>query len=226
MIRAFSGSQLASHETILNQMFRQRHEIYVKERGWSTLPSGPDQLERDEYDNDGAIYLLALDDRDTLLGGARLLPTTKPHLFLDKFSHLAGSKGVPIGPDIYELTRFYVARKCRAPRLSYWLAGVVGCGTFEYCLENGIRQLSSVVDMFMLNHMLAAGWRVTPLGLPQSYGQGDAVGVLIDITEEGLLMTRQVRAVRGRVFATPRAPVPPMSLEAVRRASRLSLPAH
>lgn len=106
MIRAFSGSPSVNESKILDQMFRQRHEIYIKERGWTGLPSGEAPLERDEFDTPDAIYLLALDDRENALGGSRLLPTTKPHLFGEKFLHLARTRGVPKGDDIYELTRF------------------------------------------------------------------------------------------------------------------------
>jgi N-acyl-L-homoserine lactone synthetase len=80
-----------------------------------------------------------------------------------------------------------------------------------------------VVDTFMLNHMVSIGWRTQPLGFPQSYGQGDAIAVLIDVTEEGLLAARKVRGVRGRVLATLDEPVPPISIEEARRASRLAL---
>ena len=48
--------------------------------------------------------------------------------------------------------------------------------------------------------MLEAGWRVRPLGLPQSYGQGMAIGILIDVTEEAIETTRQVRGVKGSVL--------------------------
>ena len=78
----------------------------------------------------------------------------------------------------------------------------------------------------MLNHMVSIGWRTQPLGFPQSYGQGDAVAVLIDVTEEGLLAARQVRGVKGRVLATAESPIPPISMEEARRASRMALPAH
>jgi acyl-homoserine lactone synthase len=226
MIRAYAGWQEATVPDLFNQMFRQRHTVYVKDRGWSSLPANQDALERDSYDTDDAVYLIAVDDAGTVLGGARLLPTTKPHLFEEKFAHLAGTREVPRGEHITELTRFYVAPHCRAPRLQYWLTGVIACGTFEYCLANEIRQLTSVIDTFMLNHMLAIGWRVRPLGFPQPYGEGDAIAVLIDVTDEGLRTARKVRGVSGRVLATQERPVPPISMEEARRASRMALQAH
>lgn len=223
MIRAFSNRHSAEHFHILDQMFRQRHEVYVRERGWN-LPLCNATHERDQFDNDDAIYLLALDDTETVLGGSRIVPTTKPHLLKDVFPELA-SNGVPVGDDIYELTRFFVSPECRSPRLTYWLTGVLACGLFEYCLENDIRQLSSVIDLYLLNHMLSLGWSARPLGLPRNYAQGEALAVLVDVTEDGLQICRQVRAVQGRVLETPQNPLPPMSIEAVRRASRVAVTA-
>jgi acyl-homoserine lactone synthase len=206
-------------------MFRQRYAVYVQGRKWNGL-NDLDGIERDVYDRDDTTYLILLEENGKVVGGARLLPTMKPHLFRDHFTHLAQAGGVPRGTDIAELTRFYIAPDYRAPRLQYWLTGVLACGLFEYCLENGIHQLVSVIDTFLLNQMLEAGWAVRPLGLPQSYGQGTALGIVVDVTDDGLAATRRVRGVATRVFATTRAPVAPLSMTEARQASRLALAGH
>jgi N-acyl-L-homoserine lactone synthetase len=46
----------------------------------------PDRLERDQFDNDDAIYLLAIDGR-TVVGGSQLVPSTKPHLLSEVLPH-------------------------------------------------------------------------------------------------------------------------------------------
>ena len=51
----------------LQQYFRLRHEIFVEERGWKDLYR-PDGLEIDRYDNEHAVYLLAI-DRERVVGG-------------------------------------------------------------------------------------------------------------------------------------------------------------
>ena len=208
MMSVFQGNDEQQHPLIFRQMYEQRYDIYIKRRKWSGLKP-IDNLEKDQYDNDDATYLLALDEEDAVLAGLRLLPTTGPHLFSDMFPQLAGTHGVPRGEHIMELTRYYVAPVAARKQLRWWLMGVIGIGMFEYCLENGIRQVSSVIDTFLLPPMLEAGWRVRPLGLPQSYGQGMAIGILIDITEEAIESTREVRGVYGPVLrAEQRGQIP------------------
>jgi hypothetical protein len=53
----------------LQQYFRLRHDIFVEERGWKDLHR-PDGLEIDRYDNEHAVYLLAI-DRERVVGGQR-----------------------------------------------------------------------------------------------------------------------------------------------------------
>ena len=99
-----------------------------------------------------------------LLSPPRLLPTTGPHIFGDLFPHLADGDKVPTGEDILELTRFYVAPFGSNRHQRWWFVGIISIGMFEYCLRNGIKQISSVIDTFLLPQMLELGWKVRPLG--------------------------------------------------------------
>lgn len=208
MMEAYSGLDEARFPEIFHQMYRQRYDIYVKRRKWQGLqPIG--ELEKDQFDTADATYLLALDDDEHVLAGLRLLKTTKPHIFGDLFPNLAGEHGVPRGDDVLELTRFYVAPSVAGGRdMRKWLIGVISAGMFEYCLENNIRQISSVIDTFLLPQMLELEWRVRPLGLPYRYGQGSAVGILIDVNEEALQSTRRIKRLAGPVLGSSMQPIP------------------
>src|SRR5262249_23853091 len=92
----------------LDQYFRARHDIYVKERGWKELDR-PDGREIDQFDTPNAVYLVALDD-GRVVGGHRLVPTSAPTLLSDVFPFLA-LRGVPRRQDIYELSRIFVVRE-------------------------------------------------------------------------------------------------------------------
>jgi acyl-homoserine lactone synthase len=199
MIERLSGGDEPRYPHLFDQMYRQRHDIYVKRRKWCGL-TPVDDLEKDQYDTASATYLLVVDEAENVLAGLRLLPTSGPHLFADVFPHLAQSQPVPRGSDILELTRFYVAKPARGALTQQRMVGVLAAGLFEHCLECGIRQLTSVVDTFLLPRMADLGWQVRRLGTPDRYGEGIAVAVAIDVTRASLDTIRQRRGIDRRVL--------------------------
>jgi len=58
MIHVITGANRHLYELELLAHFRLRHEIYVVERNWTNL-TRPDGLERDQFDNEDATYILA-----------------------------------------------------------------------------------------------------------------------------------------------------------------------
>jgi acyl-homoserine lactone synthase len=68
-----SNSHLYAEQ--LDQYFRARHDVYVKERGWTELDR-PDGREIDQFDTPSAVYLMAIDG-ERVVGGHRLVPTSE-----------------------------------------------------------------------------------------------------------------------------------------------------
>ena len=199
MMFAYTGKDESHYPALFEQMYRQRYEIYVKRRKWSALKPIGDQ-ERDEFDTASAIYLVALDGEDDILASLRLLPTTRPHILGDLFAHLAVD-GVPQGPGILELTRFYVAPFKTSRAVRDWLVGVLCAGMIEYCLAHNVHQVTSVIDTFLLKLMLSMEWRVRPLGIARAYPEGEAVAVIVDMTPQILESTYRTKGVTGPVLA-------------------------
>lgn len=198
MMDVYTGRDESECSAVFEQMYRQRYDIYVKRRKWKGLqPQG--ELEKDQYDTASAIYLLVLDDAEDILAGLRLLPTSGPHILNDLFPQLAAG-GVPRDATILELTRFYVAPFKSSKAVRDWLVGVLCAGMIEYAQAHGVRQITSVIDTFLLKLMLSMEWRVRPLGLPQRYAEGEAVAVAIDMTPEILASTRRTKGVTGPVL--------------------------
>src|SRR4029078_3746416 len=104
MILVFNGSHGAEHSDYFDQLFRLRHEIFVKRRGWS-LPS-VNGCEIDQYDNDDAVYFLDVDDDDVIRGSIRVTPSVNSSLLADYFPHLVETGGPLRAPDIFECTRY------------------------------------------------------------------------------------------------------------------------
>ena len=74
----------------MEQCFRGRYQVCVRERGWSELER-PDGRETDQFDTADAVHLLAIDGRQ-VIGGIRLNPTTGPTLLSEVLFHAAFSQ--------------------------------------------------------------------------------------------------------------------------------------
>lgn len=200
MLHVVSARNRELYERQVEESFHIRHRIYVAERGWHDLDRG-DKREVDQFDNDDAIYLLALDESTRgVLGGSRLVPSIKPHLMSEVFPQLASVRPLPREPAVFEWTRFYVIPARREPHAISAVSCIIMCGVQEYCLQNGIRQLSIVTEPFWICRFLELGWNPKPLGSPIRWQGMDVVGITVDVSVEALETTRALRGFRSPVL--------------------------
>ncbi|UCF53368.1 MAG: GNAT family N-acetyltransferase [Bradyrhizobium sp.] len=178
MIHAISAANRHLYEDVLEQHFRLRHDIFVEERHWETLHR-PDGREIDSYDNEDTVYLLALEGR-RVIGGHRLYPTTKPSMMSEVFPHLAAVRGCPADPLVWEWSRYFVVRDRRDGTLNLELMAAVQ----EFCLNQGIAQVSAIMETWWLQRFHEAGFVVTPLGLPGLVEDAWTMAAIIDIRRE------------------------------------------
>ena len=172
----------------VDAMHFDRKRIFVDSLKWD-IPVVEGKYEIDQFDNEEAVYLLALDaKKETHLGSVRLLPSSKPHLLGEVFPMLC-DQGVPRADDIWEITRL-----CTAPQLrgrEAWLArSYLAVGMVEFALLYGINKYTCVAETSWLSSILAVGWECEPLGLPKEIN-GETVGALIiNITPATLQLFR------------------------------------
>ena len=183
----------------IEQMWRRRYEIYVRERGWRQLDR-PDGREIDQFDTDAADYLLAIEDGQRVVGGSRLVPTTEPTLMSDVFPNLAAVKGVPRSERIFEWTRYFVVPERREPHVISPVASAIMCGIQEYGLSKGAEAVSIVLETYWLPRFLEAGWNPKPLGLPETIDGEPTTAILCDVSEEVLEATRALRGIAAPVL--------------------------
>lgn len=104
--------------SLLRDYFHLRKQVFVDQLGWP-LKVGPDG-EFDQYDRDGAHYLLS-QENGQLTGGMRLAPTTTtfmhdgvPHSYMIRDALAGQLESIPddlitvvppVDPDIWEMTR-------------------------------------------------------------------------------------------------------------------------
>jgi len=154
-----------THRPLLDEMHRIRKRVFVDLLRWD-VPVRGGELEIDQFDHSGAVYLVNLDgETGEHRGSVRLLPSTMPHILGDLFPHLC-AKGVPVGPAIYEVTRAVTNPRFRAAeRLR--IRNELTSALVDYALLTGISAYTAVAEQGWYSQMLALGWHATPLGLPQ-----------------------------------------------------------
>jgi acyl-homoserine lactone synthase len=180
MIHAISAVNRHLYEDIIEQHFHLRHEVFVEERKWETLRK-PDRREIDAYDNEDTVYLLALEDR-RVIGGHRLYPTTKPSMMSEVFPQLAAVRGCPSDPLVWEWSRYFIVRDRRDGVLNLQLMAAVQ----EFCLDQGIAQISAIMETWWLPRFQEASFMVTPLGLPALIEGAWTMAATIDVRQETL----------------------------------------
>ena len=178
------------YEDHLESCFRLRHDIFVGERGWADLRR-PDGRDVDAYDDDNAVYLLAIDG-ERVVGGQRLYPTLLPHMISEVFPHLA-QRGVPRSPTVLEWTRYFVVKERRMGRTDCRLLA----GLQEFCLSEGIADVTAVVEMWWLPRWQQSGFKVRPLGLPGIVEGQACLAASVRISEESLASVRRLGGLKG-----------------------------
>ena len=179
---------------ILEETFRQRHKVFVEERGWADL-ARPDSREIDAFDDAAATYLVALDG-DKVVGGQRLYPTLRPHMMSEVFPHLVAGT-VPTGPNVYEVTRYFVVKERRFGRTDCMMLAAV----MDFCLQENITSMTAVVEMWWLPRWQQAGFKTRPLGLPVEIEGQPCLAVEIFVSEETLARTSRLAGLKGSVLS-------------------------
>ncbi len=198
VLHAVTSENRSLYQRQVEESFAIRHQIYVGERGWEDLRRS-DGRECDQFDNDDAVYLLALEG-DRVIGGSRLVPTVKPHLMSEVFPQLASFRPLPRAANIYEWTRIYVIPERRGGRAMSNTTSVIYCGIQEYCLSEGIDRISIVTEPVWLPRFLELGWNPVPLGLAIDHKSGPVIGITVDVSEEILAHTREIRGIASPVL--------------------------
>lgn len=188
MVDVVTANNRHKFQGMVDAMHVDRKRIFVDALKWN-IPVVDGKYEIDQFDNEDAVYLLALDGKkETHLGSVRLLPSSKPHLLGDVFPTLCDN-GVPRGDDIWEITRLCTAPQLRG-RDAWFARSALAVGMVEFALLYGISKYTCVAEMSWLSSIMAVGWECEPLGLPKEI-HGEMVGALvISITPATLQLFR------------------------------------
>lgn len=131
MVVTGTGSQLPPGLEL--SLATYRHRVFVEALGWQLPAKG--RLERDQFDRNDTLYVVARDLRGEVCGCARLLPTTKAYLLNDVFPELMNGLPMPHNPQVWELSRFSTMPVGESPVLSQKDARSLFCTLFAAIVE-------------------------------------------------------------------------------------------
>jgi acyl-homoserine lactone synthase len=162
-------------------------------------------MEIDEYDDEDAVYILAIDQRSEVKGSVRLLPSWRRSLMRDRLLDFVTNGAPPIGPDIWEWTR-WVPGDASNPRALVKARKVLILGCLEFALTRGVRQFTAVCETQLLPQLVELGWNPRPLGMPTRFAEGTAIALCWDVNPTTLQDTKTVLNYRGpAAIETPAA---------------------
>jgi len=110
-MRVLTGSRAALPAGLYARIAGYRHRVFIERLGWQL--ASRDNREQDQFDRQDTVYVVAQDDTDSILGCARLLPTTDAYLLGTVFPELLNGALPPCDPRVWELSRFACAEPGR-----------------------------------------------------------------------------------------------------------------
>jgi acyl-homoserine lactone synthase len=188
VVSLVTGVNKGRFERQLDSMFRDRKRVFVDRLKWD-IPVVDGVYEKDEFDTDDAVYLIAWDRATGAhVGSMRLKSTAGPHLLRDVFPSLCEGE-IPVGEDVWEVTRL-----CTTPDLKNVdprnVRRHLSVAMVEFALLYGISRLTLLTHVDYLSRLLAVGWECRPLGMPQEF-DGQTLGAMeIGITPTTLKTLR------------------------------------
>jgi N-acyl-L-homoserine lactone synthetase len=161
------------HDTAFRQYLRLRKRFFVDLLGWD-IPHD-DDVEMDQYDNPCAHYALVLRG-GTVVGGARLMPTTAAwgrHSYMLRDARL-GAIAIPahvvpeeiVSPEVWECTRLVVSDDLvsQADRLDCLSSILWGC--WDVMRDHGGREVVSLSPVSMARTLRQLGYAARQVGEP------------------------------------------------------------
>lgn len=196
MIEVIHSGNANQFGDLLDKQFCLRHEVFVRERGWSSFDV--DGLhEKDQYDDDAAIYLVAADDVGSVAGGFRLYPTVLPHMLSEHFPQLIDGALIE-RRDVLELTRFAMRKSERRSRHYFELLLAIQ----EYGLTEGLSGFTSVINPLRIPILQGFGLEIEPLGLPTMIDGEATIAVLFHVNDSCFARVRKAVAIHESVLDT------------------------
>ena len=174
-------------EHTLCGMFAFRHKVFFKKLGWEVETHG--NLEYDLFDTFNPVYMVAKDDKESIEGCWRLLPTTGSYMLRDTFPQLLRGEEIPCDKQIWELSRFAVdassdGGNMQAP-LNSLTMGMIR-NLYDFAVSHQIDQFVTVTSVALERLLKRTGLPIRRFGdgKAQRVGRVLTVACWVEINEQ------------------------------------------
>lgn len=201
MIHVVTAANADAYADLMEQAYRLRHRLFVEVLGWQAL-ARPDGREIDEFDDEHAVHLLAVQD-EQLVGYSRLLPTTRPYVLSTHLPQLCEGPA-PCADHIVEWSRIGVSETARTSgrRLNPVALDIL-TAIVEWCLPRGITHFVSEMPTSWLLRLLQLQVHAVPLGLPQVIDGEEVVAIEAGFDARSLARLQAKRGTTSTVLSDP-----------------------
>ncbi|RWB26521.1 MAG: GNAT family N-acetyltransferase [Mesorhizobium sp.] len=194
-------SDYADFSDLIASMHRLRYRVFRDRLNWDVSVSG--DMEIDAYDTLKPTYIMAIDDSNSVVGCARLLPTTGPTMLANTFPALLGSNLHPRSDRIFESSRFCVDTGAADSVASAGLRDATFsllAGILEWGLANGQEAVITVTDVRFERILRRAGWPLERFAPPVQIDNTRALAGYLPISESALMNIREIGQLKGSVL--------------------------
>lgn len=161
----------------LQEMHQLRRLHFIEENGWTDLKV-VDGGEVDQFDDDLAVYLLALGPDDEIEVGLRVRSTLDGCILTDAFPQMVAEGAPPLnGPEAWEMSRIFSTHAYRKNRRGGRRVAEAFLAAMEVAHAHGARRLVGMVDMRLYPLASNIAWDLKLTGLPAPYAFGVMAGV-------------------------------------------------
>lgn len=192
----------------LDQMFRLRYQVFVEGRGWKALEQ-ESGFDIDQFDTDDTVYFLKLDEDEKILGGMRLVPTTRPTQLGTIFEKWCHFSAAPRTDDTWEWSRYFIADNKYRSKGGFPVFYELFFGILEYAVARNIKALTGFLEAKTLPRLNALPWQVDYLGNIVNFGgvngepAGRGAAVKVSVDKRMLKITKRMKKMTKHYFALP-----------------------
>lgn len=204
MIQLITADYYSSFVDAVTEMHRLGYRVFKERLDWDVQFSG--DMEIDEYDTLHPAYLIQRARDSRVQGCVRLLPSTGPTMLRDTFPVLLDGAPAPVGPTIWESSRFALDLQSDTPKGTHGLATAtyeLFAGMIEFGLSRQLTEIVTVTDARMERILRRAGWSLRRIGKPCALGSTLAVAGYLEVSIESLARVRATGGLQGPVLWAP-----------------------